>query len=150
MRTLKAYIQKHFPQVEEVIDAKKNIAVEVRKEDTKQGRRKDPEGCALARACVRSKEADGAIIGIGYSYLVKGKVATRYKTSTLAAREITSFDRHHDFDFGKKYLLSAPCPSSKLGVRKKFSKTRGPHTTKKVDTGIVHKAGRTARIRVMQ
>lgn len=133
-------IQKHFPSVDEIVDAKESISIEVKREDTKQGRRKDPENCALARACVRSKAADGAMIGIGFSYLIKNNVATRYKTSSTVAREIVSFDRHHDFAFGQKFLLSKISPSSRL--RRRIKQKQGGHSRRgKIVT-------KTARIRV--
>ena len=114
-------VQKHFPQVERVVDADEGVAVTVTKRDCFNGKRKAPETCALAKACVRELEADGAIINITYSYLISGKVATRYQTSIAVGREITSFDRHHDFEPGK-YLLSRVRPSARLG----YSKHSGP------------------------
>jgi hypothetical protein len=39
----------------------------------------------------------------------------RYKTSVAVGREITSFDRHHEFATGNDYLLSNVPPSSRLG-----------------------------------
>lgn len=119
--------------------------VRVKEVDTKEGKKKDPAGCALARACVREHIADGAIIGIGYSWLVKGKVATRYKTSTSVGREIVSFDRHQDFATGVDYKLSRVAPSARLD--RKVSPSRGPHLTHKPDTDKIHK---TANIRVLK
>lgn len=114
-------VQKHFPQVERVVDADEGVAITVTKRDCFNGKRKKPEGCALAKACVRELEADGAIINISYSYLIVGKVATRYQTSVSVAREIVSFDRHHEFEPGK-YLLSKVRPSARLG----YSRHSGP------------------------
>lgn len=110
-------IRDNFPKVTTVRDATKSIAIKVTKRDSLSGKKKDHEQCALARACVRSNVADGAIIGIGYSWLIKGKTATRYKTSTGVGREITSFDRHHDFAAGKDYVLSKVAKSNRLGTR---------------------------------
>src|SRR5258707_9381550 len=90
-------IKKHFPEVTKVIDARNSIAVHVKKQDVTKGRRNQPGSCALAQACVREFHADGALINIAYSYIITGKLATRYKTSVAVGREITSFDRHHDF-----------------------------------------------------
>lgn len=113
-------IQKTFPQVKHVRDARRTIAVNVSTEDNKKGRRKDPAGCAMARACVRQKIADGAIIGLTYSWLIKGDTATRFHTSTGVSREITSFDRHHDFASGRNYKLSKVSPSNRMGTRKNW------------------------------
>lgn len=140
-------VRQYFPQVNKVVDARVSKAVSVTKEDNKTGRKKDPGNCALARACTR-QGADGAIINISFSYLIKGDVATRYKTSVVVGREITSFDRHQDFATGKDYLLSKVGPTQRLGFKQQSKKTRGPHLTKKVDNSIVHTNHRTSRIRV--
>src|SRR6266550_1073246 len=116
-------IKKTFPQVEKVIDATKSIKINVTSADSASGRKKDSANCALAKACVREKIADAAIIGIGFSYLIKGKIATRYKTSNSVSREITSFDRHQDFAEGNDYTLSKVGPSARLG---KFKGDGGP------------------------
>ncbi len=137
-------IRKKFPQVERVRDSRRTIVVRVKPEDAKTGRKKDPDGCAMVRACVRERIADGAIIGIGYSWLIKGPIATRYKTSVGVGREITSYDRHNDFAPGNDYKLSKIPAGSRLG-HKQWPKT-GPHKTKKVDTRRVH---HTADIRVI-
>lgn len=141
-----------FPLLEEVVDATEGVTVSVNRADSSGGRKKDPKSCALARACVRSKICDAAVIGIGNSYLIKDNIATRYKTSIGVGREITSFDRHQDFATGKDYLLSKIAPAMRIGVRKIFSKASGPRLTKKVENAIVHEQGgrhRTTRIRVM-
>ncbi len=121
-------IRKSFPQVEELRDATSGIVINVTEKDSQTARKKDPEDCALARACMRQNLADGAIIGIGYSWLIKGKVATRYKTTTTVSREITSFDRHHDFAPGKDYMLSRISPGSRMGrQRTPLSLKSGKH-----------------------
>ena len=111
-------LQKSFPHVKSVVDAKKSIAVTVTANDSSSARKKDPQGCALVRACVRTKIADAAVVGLAYTYLIKGNKARRYKTSDSIAREIVSFDRHHDFAAGTGYVLSKVPPHSRLGVKK--------------------------------
>lgn len=135
--------------IEKVVDAKEGVIVSVTEDDSKGGRKKDPKSCALAKACVRNKICDAAVIGIGKSYLIKGNVATRYKTSVGVSREITSFDRHQDFAVGKDYLLSKISPKDRIGSQKYYSKPSGPKLTTKVETAIVHRKHRTTRIRVM-
>lgn len=147
-------LRKMFPLLEEVVDATEGVTVEVTKEDCRGGRKKDPQSCALAKACVRSKVCDAAVIGIGNSYLINGNVATRYQTSIGVAREITSFDRHQDFASGRDYLLSKVSPQKRLGAHRFQNKVSGPRLTKKVENAIVHKHShkgghRTTRIRVM-
>lgn len=119
-------VRKQFPQVKKVVDAKEGVRVTVQKRDSNEGSKKQPNDCALARACRREMKAEGAIINVAYSYVVQGEVATRYKTSVAVAREITSFDRHQDFAPGNDYLLSAISPSAKLGV-KDHGDSSGPH-----------------------
>lgn len=137
-------VRKYFPQVNKVVDAREGVVVRVKKQDSKLGRKKDPSGCALARACVRECKADGAIINVGYSYIVKGNLATRYKTSATVGREVVSFDRHQDFACGSDYLLSKVSPCNRLG-RHKTEKGRksGPKLTK-AQKPTLH---RTVRIR---
>lgn len=110
-------IRDNFPAVTTVCDATESIAITVKPVDSSFGKRKDPQKCALVHACKRQHIADGAIIGVGYSWLIKGSVATRYKTSESVAREIVSFDRHHDFAAGVDYVLGKVAPQSRLGVR---------------------------------
>lgn len=139
-------VRKYFPNVNKVVDAAVPVTIAVIKKDSRIGKKKDPANCALARACVRTGLADGAIINIGTSYLIKGDLATRYSTGVAVGREITSFDRHQDFATGKDYRLSAVCPSNKLGTKR----PPGPMTRPKKGTSapvVVHKH-HTTRIRV--
>jgi hypothetical protein len=140
-------IRKKFPEVERVRDSRRTIVIRVKPIDTTSGRKKDPASCALARACVREQIADAAIIGIGYSWLIKGKVATRYKTSTGVGREITSFDRHQDFAAGSDYKLSRVAPSARMN---KYKGNGGPHKTKRDDSKTVVHHHHTANIRVIR
>lgn len=144
-----ARLRKMFPALEKVVDAKEGVIVSVNEEDSKGGKKKDPKSCALAKACVRSKICDAAVIGIANSYLIKNNIATRYQTSIGVAREITSFDRHQDFASGKDYLLSKVSPGRKLGANRYQTKSGGPRLTKKPETATVHRSHRTTRIRVM-
>ena len=121
-------VRKYFPQVNQVVDAKDTIEVSVTKKDSKSAKPKNPSQCALAQACCRELKADGAIINVGFSYVIKGEVATRYTTSVAVGREITSFDRGGGFEAGFDYKLSKVSPASRLGVRNRQSTgTRPPH-----------------------
>jgi len=137
-------IQRHFPQVKSVVDATEGLLINVTEKDNKDAVPGDTDNCALAKAAVRERQADGAIIGVAYSWLIRGTKATRYKTSNTVGREITSFDRHHDFATGQNYRLSPVSPANRLG--------QGRSTHPNLDKGrgeikpIVH---RTARIREM-
>ena len=140
-------VRKYFPNVASVSDATDRIKIKVIKEDSLMGRKKQPTDCALARACVREGKADGAIIGIGYSYLIKGDHATRYQTSVSVGREITSFDRHQDFAPGKDYILSKVCPTAMLGRKRSRKRKHWVHKGSKAPVPEVH-THHTARIRV--
>ncbi len=140
-------IRKKFPQVERVRDSRRTIVIRVKPIDSTSGHKKDPESCALVRACIRENIADAAIIGIGNSWLIKGKVATRYKTSTGVGREITSFDRHQDFAVGNDYKLSKIAPASRMG---KYKGEKGPKLTKRDDSKTVVHQHHTANIRVIR
>ena len=121
-------VRKYVPQVNQVVDAKDTIEVSVTKKDSKSAKPKNPSQCALAQACCRELKADGAIINVGYSYVINGEVATRYTTSVAVGREITSFDRGGGFEAGFDYKLSKVSPASRLGVRNRQSTgTRPPH-----------------------
>lgn len=127
-------IQKLFPQVKHVKDATCGIIVSVDEADNKKGKKKIASQCALAQACVRQKIADGAIINIGNSYLIRGNTAIRYKTSIGVSREITSFDRHHHFESGKDYLLSPISPANTLESQREYynNKHRRYNKSKKI------------------
>jgi hypothetical protein len=139
-------INKQFPHVTKVVDADESIHVSVQKRDSTKGNRSDPSSCALAKACLREEKADGALINLGFSYIIKGNVATRYKTSVAVGREITSFDRHQDFAPGNDYLLSRVPPSARLDRhRTPLSLKGGPHTSK--STNRPSQLHRTVRVR---
>ena len=112
-----ARVRKYFPQVNKVVDATETIEVSVTKSDSKSAQPNNPSKCALAKACLREEKADGAIINVGFSYIVNGDTATRYKTSVAVGREITSFDRGSGFEAGVDYKLGRISPSQKIGAR---------------------------------
>lgn len=107
-------VKKHFPEVNQVIDAKTDINIEVTKHDDEVSRRKDHEGCAMAVACKRKLHLDGVIIARSIAYLIKGNKATRFLVPERAAREVISFDRGGGFDPGI-YKLDKPAGNQRLG-----------------------------------
>lgn len=143
-------VRKYFPHVNKVKDAKEGVLITVTSQDSRTARKKDPANCALAVACRRQGIADGAIINIGFSYLIKGDVATRYKTSGTVGREITSFDRHQDFAAGRNYRLSRICPSAALNRKSKYYDYPVKNKLKPgKSVNLIHKHNhRTERIRV--
>jgi hypothetical protein len=106
-------VNRHFPNVTKVEDAKKNLAIEVTKHDESSSKRRNHEECAMAIACKRAYHADGVIIARSVAYLVKGTLAVRFKIPPSVSREITSFDRGGSFTPGM-YQLSKPAKADTL------------------------------------
>lgn len=107
-------VQRYYPLVTKVVDAKTNEAIKVTAADCAYSRKKDPASCAMAKACKR--DFDGAIISTAVAYLIQGTVAKRYKVPESVSREIVSFDRSHAFAPGD-YELRAPNKHERLGPR---------------------------------
>lgn len=133
-RTALKIVQKYYPQVSSLVDAKKPVTINVTPEDCKQGKSGAPSECAMARAF--SREYDGAIISKSISYLVRGKVALRYRTPESVTREIISFDRNNNFQPGE-YGLRAPEQSAKLSSTRKHRATAHSLTP----PGVGHRLG---------
>lgn len=142
--TATRFIRRLFPKVTLVRDARKHVEVSVNNADCGKGALKnDPAECAMARAVRRQFKADGAAIGIGSSYIIKGNVATRYTTPPSLSREIVSFDRHSDFAPGV-YRLSPVSPSRRLG-RQRPGEREGKKTGERRMNRITHVG--TVRVR---
>jgi len=136
-------VRKLFPQVTHAEDATTPIAVTVKEADAADAKSLQASECAMARAAKRQYKADGVIIGIGVSYIIQGDTATRYPTPPTVSREVTSFDRHHDFASGE-YKLMAVSPSRRFGHQ------GGPrkHNRNHQATRVVHT--RTVRVRELE
>lgn len=132
-------IRKLFPKVEFAYEAEKPVEVSVDAKDCKTAEPLNPAECALARAAKRELKADGVIIGLSSSYLIKGNIAIRFATPSSVQREIVSFDRHSDFAPGD-YYLTPKSPSQRLGSRK------GTKSGSRVSKRKFHKV---ARVRVL-
>jgi hypothetical protein len=115
-------VRRMFPQVKFAVDADHAIDVSVNAKDCKEAEALNPSECALARAAKRELKADGVIIGLGASYVIKGDKAIRYHTPESVQREIVSFDRHHDFAPGD-YHLPPKSPSVRFGVTQSHRKS---------------------------
>jgi hypothetical protein len=115
-----------FPQVTRVVDAEKPELVDVTPHDADHADVKSHLTCALAIACKRFFKADGVIIALTISYIVKGKTATRFFNTGTISREITSFDRKAGFDVGL-YNLVPPSPAHRFGAPRKSGRS-GAHT----------------------
>lgn len=109
-------VNKYYPSVTRIVDARKNATFQVTERDSRRSNPLAPDACALAEVC--KKTYDGAIISMSTAYLIKGNTATRYEVPVRIARELVSFDRHHDFAPGE-YTLKAPAPSFRIGSDKR-------------------------------
>jgi len=136
-------ISKLYPQVEKAYDADKSIEVSVSKKDCTEAKRLDPSECALAQAAKRELHAEGVVIGMSTSYIIKGKTAYRYQTPQSVAREIVSFDRHQDFAPGDYYLIPK-APTAKFGSDRNQRKNRTNPNKK-----LKRKVHQSARVRVL-
>ena len=137
-------VRRLFPNVKFAVDADSAIDVSVNAKDCKDAEKLNPSECALARAAKRELKADGVIIGLGASYVIKGDKAVRYHTPESVQREIVSFDRHHDFAPGD-YHLPPKSPAVRFGMptyrgKRSKSKPGDPKTAK-------HKVHTSARVR---
>lgn len=134
-------LRRLFPEVEECSDSEQRVEVSVKQQDCNDGKQKRATECAMAKAAKRQFKVDGVVIGLSRSYIIKGKKAVRFKTPESVAREITSFDRHHDFAPGE-YHLAPVSPTSRMG---KPAGTK--HSGSRNANRKVHRA--TARVRVL-
>ena len=139
-------IRRLFPKVTQAYDSADSIEVSVRKADCDDAKRLNPAECALARAAKREHHADGAVIGISSSYIVKGNKAIRFATPESVRREIVSFDRHQDFAPGE-YHLPPKSPSNRFGM----SHASGKDKRKRHDAASKKKKiHHSVRIRVLE
>lgn len=129
-------VQKFFPNVKYVKDAKSGTSIEVTKRDESVSTRRSHKTCALAVACKRKFRLDGVVISIQTAYLVKGEHATRYKLPESVSREVVSFDRHGIFEPGE-YRLNKPNKGHVIGTKGGNKKSTGTGTKK----GYYHLTG---------
>lgn len=136
-------VSRMFPNVTKAVDAGAPVEISVNRKDCKTAKKFDPTECALARAAKRELHAEGVIIGMGSSYIIKGDTAVRFDTPQSVKREIVSFDRHGDFAPGDYYLTPKP-PSNRFGVQRENRKNRkgGNHKAKR-------KIHQSARVRIL-
>lgn len=134
------FLLRKFPQIKEIIDSGQAVQVKVQARDCTDGKKGQPSECALARATRRDYQADGVVIGMSYSYIIRGKKAIRFTTPETVKREITSFDRHSDFAPGD-YHLAPVSPSQRLGEKR----PKKPHSGSRDDKRVVHHS--TVRVR---
>lgn len=142
MPTAISIVQRFFPAVDEVKDAKKGVVIEVTKRDVNSSRVKDHKECAMAVACKRMMDLDGVIISRSTAYLVKDGKAIRYSVPMHVQKEIVAFDRGGIFEPGE-YRLQRPHEAITLGVDREKPKSKQPVNKKRAEPRHV-----TANIRV--
>jgi len=136
MPTSLAIIQKFYPEVTKVVNAKRDLNIDLRPADVRSAATKKHAGCAMAQACKRQLRVDGAIISTSAAYLVDGKKATRYSVPLNVAKEIIAFDRGAGFEPGE-YQLVKPYPSVLTKRKKQGHKGR--------DTGTIRSRRKSLR-----
>lgn len=134
------FLLRKFPQIKEIIDSGQAVQVKVQSRDCTEGKKGQPSECALARATRRDYQADGVVIGMSFSYIIRGSKAIRFMTPATVSREITSFDRHSDFAPGD-YHLAPVSPSQRLGMKR----NKKPHSGSRDEKRRVHHG--TVRVR---
>lgn len=145
MNALKT-VQRYFPNVKKVVDAKGPVNIEVLPEDLNTAEVRKHQTCAMAVACKRALKLDGAIFGINTAYLIQGNKGTRYQVPESVRREVVSFDRGAPSGFvAGEYHLKPICPSRKLGTNH-----RGGHPSgRPLPKGIKRPKHRTEGIRAI-
>lgn len=119
-----------------VIDAKRPLTLFVTTWDISRATRKEPNCCALARACSRQLHVKEARIHLGRIYLRMGDHWVRYLTSQSARAEIIAFDRGGKFSPGE-FHLHPVWQSERAGTKR----ASGPRKTK----GVKRSAPRIVR-----
>lgn len=129
-----------------IVDAPKGVTLHITSADVAKGRKKAPDCCAAAQACMRQMKATRALVHLSRIYLEKGSKWVRYVTPGRLRTEIISFDRGHRFETGD-YQLSPIQPSLKTrtGSKQTRRKTgtmpqRGHRTKPAVVKGVRYSA----------
>ncbi len=121
MATALQIVQSFYPDVTKVRDSKRNLTIEVTKQDAHSSGVKKHKDCALAVACKRLG-ADAAIVCLKTSYLIKGTEAVRYINPESIRREVISFDREAGFEPGV-YTLSKVSSAHEIGAKRRLAKS---------------------------
>lgn len=142
-RNTLSMVQRFYPAVKTVVDAKDKLNIEVTAATARSADVRKHNKCALAVQCAKTFHLDGAIVSRSRAYLVRGDIAVRYNLPESVTREIVSFDRKAGFEPGL-YALMPPTASNALGKIPTVSKRDGsradqnlkpkltPHVTKNI------------------
>lgn len=120
-----------------VQDGTKPITLNVKNIDISRANTKEPDACAVARACYRELKAKEVRVHLSRVYVRLNGSFLRYCTPAALRSEIIAFDRGGEFEPGQ-YALSVPPPSRTL-----TGKRRGGIKTHRVATGARRKKAHT-------
>lgn len=108
-----------------VVDATKPLILYVSNKDVQNGQVKNPEECAIAKACKRQLGARRAKVHLTRTYVEYDDKWVRYSTPNSARTELVSFDRGKKFEEGV-YKLPPLQPTKRTTGRRQG----GPDTEK--------------------
>ncbi len=123
-----------------VVNARREIILNITAGDCKTARRKSPSGCAAARALSREFGEGNVRVHLSRAYVKRtAKAWTRYLTPQALRREAIALDRGGTFAPGE-YILAAPYTRAKHATgkrqggadpiqKKNTKKQRQPHIT---------------------
>jgi hypothetical protein len=141
----------------EVRDAKADLRIPVIAEDVKKAKRRDPERCVLAQACMREFASSAVVFFKSRAYvdLVGDDGVRRVERFIVngAAREVVeAFDREEPVPAGGRWLvLKAPGKSMTLDAQRKLNRQyraavrRGEYTPARLDAGYSPRKRSTPR-----
>lgn len=108
-----------------VVDPKRPILLQINDADVAGGRKKKPDACAAAKACVRQLGALSAKVHASRVYVEFPDKWIRLRTPIALRTEIVSFDRGHKFEAGEYNLIPLQ-PTIRLGKGNAGSGTGKP------------------------
>lgn len=122
-----------------VVDAPKDVTLHITPADVAKGRKKAPDCCAAAQACMRQMKAERALVHLSRIYLEKGGKWVRYVTPDRLRTEIISFDRGHRFEPGDYHLVPLQ-PSQRRGRKGKPTQNGGtvPQRGRRTNPAVVN------------
>lgn len=102
-----------------IVDAKRDLIVEVKNCDTKAAR-KAPQHCAFAQACKRQEKNIGAAVFLrSMAYIQRGDKLVRYRIPSSVSKEIVAFDRGGKLEPGEYYLRKITPSYTRTGYSKR-------------------------------
>lgn len=110
-----------------VKDGKRGVDLVITAADVREGRKRKPDCCAAALACMRQLKAPRALVHLSRVYIERPKFWERLMTPSNLRTEIVSFDRGHKFSEGT-YTLAPVYESVKLGKKRVLARNEtGTH-----------------------